>query len=381
MNQLSVTTARRGPRRNLSLTSVAVGPLAIGALLASTVAAFVTASAAPASAAPAVTRSASAAPLPRAFFGLGPASATKIDGREFFNWSATPGARLSDHVAVVNFGTTALALRVYVTNAAITTNGATGFVAAAQAHGGPAGWVTIGFPHHSSVLYLRPRSQVILPISVLIPKNAPPGDQVGAVIASLTSVIQSKHHAKVHFVQQVADRIILRISGPLHPSLTLRLKTTYHDPLSPVSTAPADLTFTVKNTGNVLLGGKVTLSVHGLLGSAETSKDVISVPVLLPGASDHGSVVIGGVYPEFLMHANASLVPVIVSGQYDPGVTTYLAQDSFLAIPWILLIIVILIVLVIVAIWLRRRRRRGPAATSVARGRPSDRTLVEVDEQ
>src|SRR5208283_2619893 len=64
-------------------------------------------------------------PLPRAFFGLGPANKTKIDGRPFFNWSATPGSHLSDHVAVVNFGITAVTVRVFFSNAAPTTNGAT----------------------------------------------------------------------------------------------------------------------------------------------------------------------------------------------------------------------------------------------------------------
>ena len=80
------------------------------------------------------------------------------------------------------------------------------------------------------------------------------------IVASLTSVIQSKNHAKVHLVQQVADRIILRISGRLQPRLSVTdMRIAYNDPLNPVATRPATLTFNIVNSGNEVLGGKVAV--------------------------------------------------------------------------------------------------------------------------
>jgi hypothetical protein len=314
--------------------------------------------------------------LPRAFFGLGPASKTKIDGRLFFNWSATPGAHFIDHVAIVNFGATPVTLRIFVTNAVSTASGQIGYLPRGKSVGGPTDWVTIKFPHHSSLLHLAPRTKVILKVTVTIPKNAPVGDHVGAVIAALSSVIRSKHHAKVHFIQQVAEKIIARIGGHLRPKLTVGdMRVSYHDPINPLGTAPATVTFTVRNPGNVVLGGKTYVSVQGTLGTTETAAHPITVPPLLPGGSAQVSAVVKGVYPEFWMTAKVTINPLVVTGQNDGRVTNYFGQAGFFAIPYIPFGIFIIVVVGAVATWIRRRRRRTAATLPPAR--PRGRELVE----
>jgi len=369
----AIRARRGGPCER---TRIAIARLIAGPLLAG----LVTATAAPVLAAPLAAPSVaragrisgtllSAAGAPRAFFGLGPASKTKIDGRPFFNWTATPGARLDDHVAIVNFGTRPVTLRVFVTNAVSTARGGTGFAPRGQARGGPAAWVTIHFPHNSPIVHLAPRSKVILSVTLAIPKNAPPGDHVGAIVAALTSVIQSKHHARVHFVQQVADRIVTRVAGKLRPRLSvLRLRVISPGSVSGVATGSAALAFTVQNTGNELLGGKVTVSVSGLLGSTEARTDVVTVPVLLPGGSDSATVQVPGVYAEFLMTGKVSIVPTVVTGQYDPGLTDFSAQTTFWAVPWVPVGLVIALAAAAgLWYWRRRRRRTGAAKTGGVR--------------
>jgi hypothetical protein len=310
---------------------------------------------------------------PAAFFGLGPASAKKIDNRPYFAWGATPGGRLGDYVAIVNFGAQPVTLQVFATNAVNLAHGGTGFLSQGKAVGGPASWITLLFPGGSSTLRMPPRSQVIVPIAVQIPPNAPPGDHVGAIIASLTSTAVSKNHAKVHLVQQVAARTVIRISGPLHPQLTVSgLSVDYNDPLNPASSSAATLRFTVRNTGNVLLGGKESVTVHGLFGESKTATGP-QIPIMLPGGSTTEAVTVNGVYPELLMHGDVTIRPLIVTGQDDPGLRTYFGSVTFWAIPWILLAIVIVIVLLIGAyIWRRRRRRRptpgGPAPVASKTG-------------
>jgi hypothetical protein len=339
-----------------TIRSSAVARLFLPLAIAAALAAGIATTASPALATTGSSRSASSA-TPRAFFGLGPASKTKIDGRSYFNWSATPGAMLTDHVAIVNFGTTAVTLRVFVTNAVSTIHGGTTFVPPAKAIGGPADWVRLHLPGHSQIVHLAPRSKIIVPITVTIPRNAPPGDHVGAVIAALTSLIQSKNHAKVHLVQQVADRIIARVSGKLRPRLSVvNLHVAYSDPLSPLATNTATLSFTIRNTGNELLGGNVTVSVHGLLGSTETRSNVVKVPVLLPGGSDSERIQVHGVYPEIHMLGKVSVAPLVVQGQYDQGLSIYTGQAGFWAVPWIALVILILLIAMFAAVWLRRRR-------------------------
>ncbi len=46
---------------------------------------------------------ATARPAPKAAFGAGPASATKLDGRPYFTYDASPGGSIEDHIAIVNF--------------------------------------------------------------------------------------------------------------------------------------------------------------------------------------------------------------------------------------------------------------------------------------
>lgn len=322
-------------------------------------------------------RSAVGSPTPRAFFGLAPANVTDIDGRPYFNWSATPGSFLVDHVAVVNLGTTPLILRVFVSNAVNTAKGGMGFLPNERSGVPPAGWVTIHYPGNSSSIDLAPHSKIILPVTVVIPRGAPPGDHVGAFIASLTSVIETKNKTKVHFVQQVADRIIARISGRLSPGLSVsNINVSYSAPLNPLSTGTTTVSFTVANSGNEMLGGYVTVSVHGLFGSTETRKNVVAVPIMLPGGSDSATVKVSGVYPEFFMSANASVQPVVVTGQYDVGLTTYSGQSGFMAIPWPLLLIVVLMILIAAGPWYRqrRRRRRGGGTTTSSGPKPASAT-------
>ena len=66
---------------------------------------------------------ASASQPGRAEFGAGPASATKLDGRPYFTYDASPGGTIEDHIAIENFATKLLKLNVYTVDAR---NGANG---------------------------------------------------------------------------------------------------------------------------------------------------------------------------------------------------------------------------------------------------------------
>ena len=338
-------------RVKIAVTRVLAGSLVAGfAAGAASFAVLTSAEAAPATSKPA----------PRAFFGLGPASKGKIDGRPYFLWGASPGGYLSDEVALVNFGVAPVTITVFVTNAVNTPHGGTAFLSRGKARGSLAAWVKLHMPHGSPTIRLAPRSKVFVPVTAVFPKNAQPGDHVGAIVASLTSVIESKNHAKIHLVQQVADRIIVRISGRLQPRLGVSgLRVAYDDPLNPGASAPAKLSFNIVNSGNEVLGGKVAVSVSGLIGATKTSPSVISVPAMLPGGSDSAQVTVDGVYPRFLETGKVTIRPLVPTGQFDPGLQPFSGQVSFWAIPWIALVIVILVVLTPFALWYRRRRRRA----------------------
>jgi hypothetical protein len=372
-----------GPAAPRSRVRLPLGAMLAGLMLAGIISSgAVPAAAAPSSARSVTTKSTAAAPAAAspaaAFFGIGPASATKIDNRPYFAWAITPRGVLKDYAAIVNFGAQPVTLQVFTTNAESLAHGATGFQSQGQSKGGPASWITLGLPGGSSTVRLAPRSNVIVPIMVQVPANAPPGDHEGAIVASLTSTIESKNHAKVHLVQQVAARVLLRVSGPLHPGLSVTgVSVDFKDPVNPLASGVATLRFTVRNSGNVLLGGRQRVTVHGLFGSSESAQGVVTIPAMLPGGTDSESVTVRGVYPELLMHGDITIAPLAVAGQVDPGLTNYSTSAGFWAIPWIPLAILILIAAGVVAIIFRRRFRRRPPTAS--KGPEPVKTTTEVE--
>ncbi len=62
----------------------------------------------------------------KAVYGIGPSSATGLDRRPRFKWSASPGGTLQDHVAVVNSGATPLTLDLYARDAVNQPDGSLG---------------------------------------------------------------------------------------------------------------------------------------------------------------------------------------------------------------------------------------------------------------
>jgi hypothetical protein len=196
-------------------------------------------------------------------------------------------------------------------------------------------------------------SFVVVPMMITVPSNAQPGDHAGAVIASLASTIKSKTGQRFHLYQRVGSRIFLRIAGPLHPKLSIEHLTASY--AGGVGTGKATVTFTVVNTGNVMLTGTQTVTVKGLIGS--TSLTLARLPLLLPGGSDAERATLPNVLPAFWETATVTVAPDAAPGQVDVGLAPAQASVDFWAIPWLLVAIVVLLLLV--AGWLWWRRHRG----------------------
>src|SRR5215472_8847429 len=106
-------TAHPGPARSPGwLARTRAAPARRRVAAGSVLAALLVAAAAPAQASGVPLRSPSPKPVPRAFFGLGPATKGKIDGRAYFFFPATPGSHAADQVAVVNFGVKPVIVRI-----------------------------------------------------------------------------------------------------------------------------------------------------------------------------------------------------------------------------------------------------------------------------
>lgn len=331
----------------------ALGALAVGAAIL-----LLTGSA---SAAPAAVPSATVTP---AVFGIGPASATKVDGRPYYYYLTGPGGSLQDHVAIVNVGTAPLTVTVYPTDAGNSADGSFAFPTASTKPQEVGTWIRVGIPDDHRTVTVKGRTTLIFPVTVTIPTNATPGDHAGALIASLQGEVTNAQGQLIHLDQRVATRVFVRVSGPLHPKLAIEnLKASYHGSLNPFAKGDVTVTYTVHNVGNVKLGGLQAVTVTGLLGTSASAPSVPNVPLLLPGGSASQSVTVHGVLPTVWETAQVTVRATALPSDSDGPVGPWTATTHVWAVPWGLILLLLLLVGCVVA-WRRLRRRGGPAAAA-----------------
>jgi hypothetical protein len=309
---------------------------------------------------------------PPATFGIGPANATGVDGRPFLNYLSNPGGRLADNVALVNLATTPAKLNVYVVDVENADDGSLAYQPKSAPKKDAANWLTLKTPHGASTVTMRARSTMIVPLMMSVPASASPGDHAAAVIASLTSTVKSSRGVLVPFEQRVALRTFIRVSGPLHPALSVvRVTASYHGTLNPVGSGRMTVQYMVRNTGNVKLGGRQRVSVSGLFGSAGQAHGLPDIPMLLPGSSVPVTATIPSVFPGIRLVAKVNLTPVPPPTDADPAPVAHSGSAAVWAIPWTLLGLIALILGLGIFWFIRRRhRRRPPGAANV--DRPAD---------
>jgi hypothetical protein len=291
-------------------------------------------------------------------FGTQTASATKPDNRGIYLFGSTPGGRIEDHVAILNYSDQTATFLIRGTDGINTPQG--GFAARPideRSHD-LGTWILL--PKSDLQLTLRPRSVLIIPFLIEVPANATPGDHIGVITATLVSSVISKSGERVRLLQTVGTRIFLRVSGRLRPSLTITgLAVHYQGTLDPIGTGQARVTYTVSNTGNVALGGLQTVYVSGLFGSRSTATGVPRLQLLLPGYSVKEAVEVTGIFPEIRETAHVSIQPLYIAGSVASSSGPFQASRSFWAIPWTLIAIIVAAILIALGWFYRRRRRRG----------------------
>ena len=311
-------------------------------------------------------------------FGIQPSSADAPDGRGYFDFTATPGARLQDHVAVTNYSTsTLLTLTLKATDASNTAEGDFALLPPNSPAPELGAWVVL--PANETTLVVAPRKTVIVPFELRLPQNASPGDHIGGIEATLASSVESPSGQRLKLLQSVGTRLFVRVSGPLHPKLSVTdMTVAFTGTPNPLGKGRVTLTYRVKNTGNVALGGDQTAWVSGLFGGKVKGPKLPTVQLLLPGYSVSEKVSFPAVFPQIEMGAHVSITPLVVPGSQQPPSGPYRGSSAFLAVPWTLIAIVagIILILVFLNIWFRRRQARTRSAASPRPSTPEPRKVL-----
>ena len=286
-----------------------------------------------------------------ATFGVRPATAQAPDTRSAFTYSATPGAVVRDHVAVSNVADDPVTLRVYASDAFNTPDGGFDLLAAGREPVDVGKWSVLD---RGEVL-VAPRSTVIVPFTLSVPANATPGDHTGGIVASLTTEAAGADGQRVAVEQRVGARVYLRVSGDLRPALSIEDLTASYDG-SFFGRGDTEVTYVVRNTGNVRLGGKQEVTVETPWGSGVDAPGLTDLPELLPGNTHRVTTTVAGVLPAGWLDALVRVEPVAPRGTEAPAAVQ--ASVTTAAVPWLLVIVLLLVLAYVVFRRVRRGRRR-----------------------
>lgn len=302
-------------------------------------------------------------------FGIQPATERGPDSRARLNYIAEPGSVIKDFVAVTNVSDTPLNLRVYAADAFNTPTGGFDLLAFGQSSTDVGAWTV---PTSDSVA-VPGRSTELVPFTLSVPGNASPGDHTAGIVASLVSEQVDTAGNRIMVDKRVGTRIYLRIPGDLRPELEIdNLTSTYHQTYNPVGRGRATVTYTVRNTGNLRLGGLQEVQLRLPWGSTKDGLSRSTLPELLPGNAVTVTSEVDAVPPAGWETATVRVEPLAPPGDLYPIVRVAVASDTFTAVPWALLALLVLIGIAVLG-WRVRRRRAAHRGQD-----PGDTRILEV---
>ncbi|WP_213451391.1 WxL protein peptidoglycan domain-containing protein [Rhizomonospora bruguierae] len=305
------------------------------------------------------------APRPSVTWGVSPSSPKGPNGRTMFAYKLDPGANLTDYVAVTNHSARPVTLTVYASDAVTTPQGGFDLLPAARPPVDVGSWVSLT----ARTLTIPSTSRVDVPFTVTVPDNATPGDHVGGIVASLAATTTDAQGNRVAVDHRVGTRIYLRVTGELRPALALEdVRIQHHGSLNPFGGGDVTATATVRNTGNVRLGGRPVTDVAGPLGLGARTASGAALPEILPGGAIRTTVQLTGAPPLFRLAVTTTVTPAAVDGQVlDPTPETASHRVTVWAVPWSQLLLVVLVAGAVWAFVAVRRHRRRRAARAMER--------------
>jgi hypothetical protein len=273
------------------------------------------------------------------------------------SYELAPGGVTTDSVTVWNYSDHPLTFRVYATDAFTTPTGAYDLLPRTQPPVDVGSWVQLD----QGSVTVPANSGRGINLTLRVPADAFPGDHSGGVVASLTTPTTGADGKEVDVENRTGTRLYTRVAGELDPSLVVEhLSSTYHRGFFAFGGGDLDVTYTVRNVGNIRLAAHRTITVEGPFGWTLLTQHPEDVPELLPGTAFTVTAHLTGVLPAFYVTTAVSLDPFSPSGALagDPPRAT--GSTGTRAVPWLLVILVVVVIGSLV--WRGRERRRRRTA-------------------
>lgn len=277
---------------------------------------------------------------------------TQPGSRGNLAYTLAPGATQEDSVTLWNYSNVPLTFHVYATDAYNNITGDFSLLPSEKEAKDVGTWVKLA----QNYLTVPARTSVIIPMTLKVPDNASPGDHTGAVLAASQAEGTDPNGRQVTLDRRTGSRLYIRVTGPATPALAVEnLSSEYHPSVNPLD-GSLDVTYTVRNVGNIRLGADQKVEVSDVFGNV-ANKTPPTILELLPGNEVTVHAHFAGVAATVRVSTDVTLKPFAPKGSdaLKPGNLVTTSTSHAWAIPWLL--VVILLVLLAVIVLVRRRRR------------------------
>lgn len=203
-------------------------------------------------------------------------AATAAGQRPYFYLAAAPGGTVRDTVTVANRTDRPRTFRLYAADAYNTArDGGFALRGPDEPRLGAAAWVRLDRER----ITVPPRGAVDVGFGLAVPDRAEPGDHPGAIVALEDTPAAAADGAPgIGIRQAVGARLYLRVGGPTAAALAVE------DVRIAADAWGAEVSYTLRNLGNVTLRPRAALTATGALGRTLERRGLTGLPAeLLPG--------------------------------------------------------------------------------------------------
>jgi hypothetical protein len=302
----------------------------------------------------------------RATFGVSPSTPGRYDNRTYFGYRLAAPSHYGDYVSLNNYSAKPVALSVAAVDLSNAKDGSISAGLSQQDATDAGKWIKLD---HSPEVIVPPQTsagpgQVVIPFTVDVPAGTTPGDHAGAIIATLTTISHDKNQTNLKLNQRVGARVLIRVAGALKPNMEITgLSATYEQTINPFGKGKAKVHYTIKNTGNTILGAKQSVTISDKFGDHRVpASDTPEIPLLLPGKSATMQFTVSDVRPLIFEKLTVKVTPLVQSSdQSSVHIGAVTASTTFLAVPWALIGLILFVIAGGIALFLWRRHRiRNP---------------------
>lgn len=274
----------------------------------------------------------------------------EASSRPNLTYSVAPGSTVEDAVTLWNYSSVPVLFRLVSTDAFNNDTGEFAVLSASKPSADLGSWIELG----TDTVTVPARTSVTIPVTLRVPADATPGDHAAAVLAASDTVGVDAQGNEVRLDRRTGPRVYLRVAGAVDPALVVEdVGSKYHGEFNPFS-GSLDVSYTVRNPGNVRLGAKQQLVVTDIFGRTVATERLRPIKELLPGNAVTFHESVDGVPATLRVKARIELEPIAPTGVSDELPEPVSASTSAWAIPWTLLLLLALAYL----LWRLYRRWR-----------------------